>query len=70
MVNVLPPSNPRFSAVTANAFCLAVNVSLIASEGFCLSAFAPRLCYYQGIQAANKSLVFREVGDFLKQTAV
>lgn len=51
-------------------FLLAVNVSLIAGEGFCLSAPPPWLSYYLEIYAANKSLVFREVGDFLKQTAV
>lgn len=61
---------PRFFAVTANAFRLAVNVSLTASEGFCLSALPLQFCYYLEIYAANKSLVFREGWDFLKQTAV
>lgn len=51
--------------MTANAFCLAVNVSVIASKGFCLSALPLRLCYLE-IYAANKSLVFREVGGLFK----
>lgn len=51
-------------------FGCALNVSLITNKAACLFALPAQLSYYLEIYAANKSLVFREVGDFLKQTAV
>lgn len=48
----------------------AVNVSLIPNKAVCLFVLPARPGYYLEIYVANKSLMFREVGDFLKQTAV
>lgn len=46
--------------------CLAVNVSLNTGDVCCLSALPLRFSYYLEIYAANKSLVFREVGGLFK----
>lgn len=51
-------------------FGRAVNVSLITNKAVCLFVLPAQLCYYLEIYVANRSLMFKEVGDFLKQTAV